>query len=381
MTRTPPPSTPAVRRPLGAAGRLVAALVVALGATLGAAVGLVGPATADDAPPTDGPGPDTLTWSLVPADADGKPDGRQSFRASLDPGASITEQAVLTNYSSHPITFTLTASDGLVAADGSFDILQDDEQPTDSGAWVTVQDSVTVDPESAVLVPFRVVVPDDAVPGDHPAGLTAGVATTTATQDGPAVGFSARVGIRLHLRVTGELVAALDVPQLSTHYRYSWNPFAAGHLDVTPTVANDGNVRVQSAGTITTAGLFGVARGTTSVAPREVLPRSSYATTTQTDVWPLVRVRTTVTVTPSAVGTDDLGGATLAAATLTTTTWVVPWPQLALVALVVLLGWFTARTRRRRHAALEAALARARAEGAAVHQNLDKPVQPESTHT
>jgi len=362
------------RTPTVPARALALALVALL---VGALVALASPASAADDDPSDDPSGGTLTWSLVPSDEAGTPDGRQSFREELDPGASVTEHAVLTNYSSQAVTFTITASDGVIAEDGSFDILQDAEQPTDSGAWVAVQDSVTVDPESAVLIPFTITVPADAVPGDHPAGLTAGVATTSTAEGGPGVGFSARVGVRLHLRVTGEVTAALAVPDVDVRYAYSWNPFAAGRLEITPTVENDGNVRVASTGRVETEGPFGVAGTTTSVAPREVLPRSSYETTTTVSAWPLVRVTTTVSVTPSAVGTDDLGDAALAAASVTTTTWVVPWPQLALLALVVLLVWFALRTRTRRRARLAALLAEARQEGAASAAMTPAPDTPD----
>lgn len=338
------------------AARYVAALmmtgvVVASGA---------GSAAAEDPPST------TLTWSLVPASAAGEPDGRQSFRAVLDPGGTVMEHAVLTNYSDSTVTFDLTASDGVIAEDGSFDILQDDEAPQDSGTWIAVQDQVEVGPESSVLVPIQITVPDDAVPGDHPAGVTAGVSSRSQSAAGTDVGLQARVGVRLHLRVSGEISAALAVPTLSTRYDYSWNPFSPGRLVITYEVANAGNVRVGSTESVRTSGPFGVGASTTTAAqPREMLPRTSRTVTQVVDgVWPLARIGADLTAAPSAVGEDDLGSAALLAASATDTAWVIPWPQLALLCLLVVAVVLTRRVRRRRRVALAEALQRAREEGA-----------------
>lgn len=340
--------------------RLSAAAAVAAASVLPAA----GPSHAA-ADPAAGSA-DTVTWSLVPADAEGRPDGRQSFRLAVDPGASVTEHAVLTNYSDRAVAFELTASDGVIAEDGSFDILQGEEEAADSGAWIALTDRVEVGPESSVLVPFRVDVPADALPGDHPAGITAGVSAESAGGDA-GVGLQARVGLRLHLRVSGEVAAAVGLSAVAVRYAYSWNPFAPGRAEVTYEVANTGNVRVGTTQRVTAAGPFGAARQAAGPAePRETLPRTSHTVTTVVeDVWPLARLGASVTATPAAVGSDDLGEAALATASATAATWAPPWPQLVPVLLVVAAVVLLRRARARRRAAFARALADARAEGAA----------------
>jgi len=158
---------------------------------------------------------------------------------------------------------------------------------------------------------------------------------------------------------------------------YSWNPFSAGHAEVKYGVTNTGNVRVQSTDTITSAGPFGLLSTDAAAAKaREVLPRSSYqATRTVGGLWPVIRVRTTVTATPSAIGDDDLGSASLTSATVVVTTWVIPWPQLILIGVIAALFWLIRRARSRRRAAFNAALARAREEAAASarHGDIDEP--------
>ncbi|TGJ94378.1 hypothetical protein DLJ96_19990, partial [Actinotalea fermentans ATCC 43279 = JCM 9966 = DSM 3133] len=76
------------------------------------------------------------------------------------------------------------ASDGVVTADGQFDLLPAGATPVDGGAWITLGEGDTAGPtqrvevaaESSVTVPFTVAVPADATPGDHPAGVVAALA-------------------------------------------------------------------------------------------------------------------------------------------------------------------------------------------------------------
>ncbi|WP_448059703.1 hypothetical protein [Cellulomonas hominis] len=335
------------------------------------AVAGAGAATTEEVPP------DTLTWSLVPADPTGAPDGRQSFRSELDAGQTATENAVLTNYSDSAVTFELTASDGLISEDGSFDILQNGEEPQDGGAWITVQDEVEVGPESSVVVPFRITVPADAVPGDHPAGLTAGISSDSVSAAGTGVGLQARVGLRIHLRVAGEITAALEVPSMSVRYEYSWNPFAPGRAVVTYDVENAGNVRVRSAETVQIAGPFAIGPRDAAVArPQEMLPSTSRSVTRVIDgLWPLARLGTTLVATPSSIGEDDLGPTAPAVVTVTRTSWVVPWPQLVLLVLLVGAVVLVRRARSRRRADFADALRRAREEGARVGAASQSPGQ------
>jgi hypothetical protein len=320
---------------------------------------------------------DSLTWSLVPATPERQPDDRQSFRLALDPGATATEYAILTNYSSDEVTFDLTASDGVIAEDGSFDILRDDEEPADSGAWISLEDQVTVPAEGDALVPFTVTVPADATPGDHPAGITAGVSAQSQSENGTAVGLQARVGLRVHLRVTGEIQAALAIAPVSVGYAYSWNPFAPGHVEVVYDVANTGNVRLESSDTVSAAGPFGLAPGEARDGePRELLPGTSRTTTRIVDdAWPLVRFSTEITAVPGSVGEDDIGAAAPAAVRVTGTAWAVPWPQLIVIALVAGLVLLVRRLRTRRRTALSEAIARARAEGAAAARSAAVPAR------
>ncbi|GAA3212441.1 hypothetical protein ACFP63_09585 [Oerskovia jenensis] len=334
-----------------------------------------GPA-ATAADPASDPAPAKTTWAVEPATAEG-PDGRVSSRLTVDPGGRVTDHVTVTNFSDHPATFDVYASDGVVTADGQFDLLPAGTAPVDGGAWITVGEGdaagqtqrVEVGAASSVTVPFTVAVPADATPGDHPAGVVAALARPEG--DGSAVTFDTRVGARVHLRVAGELVPVLALTDVRATYEPSWNPFAPGAVRVDYTVANEGNVRLGADTQVTSAGLFGWnARDVVAPAQREVLPGQEASGTVVLDgVWPLGKVSGDLTTTPLVVG-DDVVEVALAPATGSYAAWTLPWVQLGTVLVLVGAVLAVLRARRRREARTQARIdaavaARTAAAGAA----------------
>lgn len=309
------------------------------------------------------------TWGVVPANAEGEADGRISFRHVAEPGDTITEHALVTNYSEQAVTFALAGAAGTISPDGSFDILDPEEAGDGHGSWITIEDSVRIEAGESAAVPFTVAVPQDALPGDHPAGIVVGLATPDADDGALGVGFEARVGLRIHLRVDGDITPRLEVQDLTTSYEGSWNPFAPGRLVIDYTVANTGNVRLATKESLEVSGLLGAGTTVTpdeSTDATETLPGGSQTMSTVVDgVWPLGPLTTTVTATPSVIGADDLGDTTLEWATAQQSTWAVPWVHLILLAALVAIVLFLRHRRRQGKAAYAAALEAARREGAA----------------
>ncbi|MFJ4107331.1 hypothetical protein [Oerskovia enterophila] len=321
-----------------------------------------GAATADSAaaPASDEPPAARTTWAVEPATAEG-PDGRVSYRVTVDPGGQAVEHVTVTNFSDHPATFDVYASDGVVTADGQFDLLSAGTAPSDGGSWITLGEGETAGPsqrveiaaESSATIPFTVAVPADATPGDHPAGVVAALAR--AEGDGSSVTFDTRVGARLHLRVAGDLAPALALTDVRATYEPSWNPFAPGSVRVEYSVANEGNVRLGADTQAAVAGLFGWnAREVVAPAQREVLPGQDAGGAVVIDgVWPLGKVSGDLTTTPLVVG-DDVVEVTLTPTAATYGAWALPWVQLG--SLLVLVGVVLAavRARRRREARTQA---------------------------
>lgn len=353
-----------------------------------AALGLAALATGALAPPAsagisprlaaddDGAaGSGTVTWTLEPATADG-PDGRVSLRHEVAAGGTVIDAVALTNYSDAPATFDVYAGTGTVTTGGDFDVVRAEPGSAGDAAWLTVgpldgatpiQGGVRVElpASSAVVVPLTVRVPANATPGDHPVGVVAELVAG----DDAVVRLAARVGVRVHLRVTGDIVPRLAPTQVRAIWEPSWNPFSPGSLRVEYVVANDGNVRLGATPAAAVEGPFGAGAVTASGAPvREVLPGQAVPGVIEVDAWPLVRSVTEVSVTPSVVGEDDVEAALLPV-TVTVTTWTVPWSQLGLLVVlggaVWLVRWLRRRAAARTQERIDAAVAAATAAVAA----------------
>lgn len=326
----------------------------------------------------------TRTWALEPATAEGQ-EKRVSVRLELDPGASASDAVTVRNFSPEELTFKLTPSDGIVTPEGVFDILPSDQEPEDVGTWIDIAPEVTVPAEGEATVPFTLTVPKDAIPGDHPGGITASVITKSVDGSGNAVTLDARVGVRIHLRVSGDLVPQVEIQDLKAEYVPSWNPFARGRLNLTYTVANTGNVRVGATQVADIDGPLGIPAGAKpgelpnaaeitrsgvtlpdgSIAnQREVLPRQSSAQSVSVPVWPLFHLSADVTSIQNVVG-EDVIEAQLTDASAEVGVWAIPLPQLIVLALIVGVILFMRGRKKATQKRIDEAVAKARAEGAA----------------
>ncbi|MEV6866843.1 DUF916 domain-containing protein [Streptosporangium subroseum] len=311
----------------------------------------------------------TLTWSVQPADQQG-PDGRRWIELTLDPGQSVTEHLAVRNFGDASAVFALKAADGYITDKGRFNMLQSDRASVDGGTWVKVQNEVTVGANETKVVPFTITVPRDASPGDHPAGIAA-----TVTSAGSTVSVESRVGFRVMMRATGTITAAMAVSDLTATYEQSWNPFSSGVIRVEYTATNKGNVAVSGTGEVTTGDLSGLTERDAKTDVEEIFPGDSRTVESRiAGVWALGPLSTSVTMSPSVQGGAPAGAVVENAAT-DVTVWTVPWPQLALVALLVILFFSYRAITRRRRRRLADLLARARDEGRAEAQKPPRNAQ------
>lgn len=290
--------------------------------------------------------PETITWTVDPATADG-PDGRARAELTLDPGTSVTEHLAVRNLGRTAATFSIKAADGYLTDRGRFTMLPSSEPSTRAGTWISVPASVDVPAGGTAVLPYTVVVPDNATPGDHAAGIAASVSYVGENPDGGGtLGIESRVGFRVITRVTGQVQPGLTVTDLVAGFQTSANPLTPGSMQVSSVVTNTGNVAMAVTGTALSGGQqapFAIGDGATTI---ELLPgdRRTVATTV-TGVWPLGPVGTTVRFTGTATDLDPI------AISDSTTTWALPWPQLislAGLALLVFAGWADRRRRRTR---------------------------------
>jgi hypothetical protein len=322
------------------------------------------------APAQAAPGNGSLTWSVSPSGPKG-PNGRPALDYKLDPGATVTDHVAVTNHSKQPLTLRLYAHDAFTTAGGGFDLRAGNATSTDAGRWIKLgQQRITLPASSRVVVPFTLTVPADATPGDHAAGVVASLAADTVDAAGNKVSVDHRVGSRVYLRVTGPLQPSLTVTDVRIKAATSWNPLQLPRVTATFTVANTGNVRLGGAPSARIEGPFGLGSRTgTAAALPEILPGGSLTTAVTLDaVPPLFRERLTLGILPAPADGRTIDPAPVRAVSQHVL-WLMPWPQLALIALAaaVLAGWLLARRRRNRRmrAALAAAEKRGREQAAA----------------
>lgn len=372
----------------GAAVRTSAALA-ALAVTLGAA--LAGPAAAASAAVTPAAAPaaraaapaaaptDDVTWGVRTATNDQAAD-REHFRYTVDPGSTVSDELVVTNHGEGTLSLDVYAADGYTTTAGQLDVLTRDQEGSGAngtsagktgsvnvGAWLEPGvGQVRLEPGESADVPFTLRVPDDATPGDYAGAI---LTSRTVTADEAGLDYETRSGIRVYLRVAGDLEPSLTVTGAHVEYHQTLNPFGPGDATVTYTVRNDGNVRLAANQDVTVGGPFGwlAARGSADHLP-ELLPGETWPVSVPVDgVAPLFWMSADVVLVAQL---PDVAGATpgVAPVEARATGWAVPWLQLAIVVLLAAAVIVVVRRRRargqREDARVQAAVAKALAEQA-----------------
>jgi hypothetical protein len=333
----------------GTALPLVAIVVAVLAMLVGTAL----PASAATTPPAG-----RVTFGIEPAKASG-PDGRPNFSFEMTPGAVLFDHAAVVNYSSTPLTLQLYATDAIETAGGGFGLLPATAKPTGVGVWISLPPStstVQVPAETAtgpgdVVVPITVHVPASATPGDHVGGIIASLRTVGTNATGQTVVLNQRIGSRVFVRVAGTLSPQLIVTSLHASYAGTSDPFGKGKVHVSYTVDNTGNANLAVKDQqVSVSALLGGSHTVHLANLALLLPGAAVTQTAVVPgVWPALRLRQTVSLSPVAYAGSQTG---LSPVTVSDTLWVLPWPLLVLILLILIAGgvlW--ARRRHRRTAA------------------------------
>lgn len=298
----------------------------------------------------------SVTWSVEPAD-ETKATGDAWLELTLDAGQTVTEHMLVANRGSSDVTFRLSAADGYFTDTGRFTMLPSDQRSVDAGTWITIPETVDVAAGQSALIAFDITVPENATPGDHPAGVAAGIRT-----GGDTVGVESRVGFRVMTRVSGELTPALSVVSQSVTYTPSWNPFVAGALTVTADVVNSGNTRLGASPVVQSSGPFDVlgTRVALAALPEFAPGETRSISATVHDVWPTFATEVQTRFDPVAIDTSGISGAP---AVRQTTTMSIPWSQLGMLAVLVLAAVLLMWRGRAKKASVQRMIENAREEG------------------
>ncbi|MFF0227303.1 WxL protein peptidoglycan domain-containing protein [Streptomyces sp. NPDC004629] len=335
-----------------------------------AALAIAGPLTAP-AQAADG----DVTWTVRTAPNSYGSD-RSSFGYGINPGGRIEDAMVVANRGKDPLTLAVYAADGFTTETGRLDLLTRDKKSVGVGAWVHAgRDSVVVRPGRTVRVPFTVSVPDNATPGDYVGGI---LTSLKQSDDAAGINVDRRLGIRVKLRVSGELKPRLEIEDLKVSYDGTLNPFGKGDATVGYTIHNTGNAILSARQTASLAGPFGRLRADADAvaAPPELLPGESWKVTVPVHgVTPAFRLTATATLTPLLT---DASGSTTALKRVEAGAggWAVPWTLLLIVVVLAaaVAAWLVlARRSRARRRQREDARVRDAVEQALREQETSAP--------
>jgi len=275
-----------------------------------------------------------VTWTVRTA-SNGFGTDRSSYSYSVNPGGTIRDGLVVANRGKTKLTLGVYTADGYTTGAGQLDLRGKADPQTGVGAWARGgAATIAVLPGKTVEVPFAVTVPANATPGDYVGGI---VTTLTQPDDAAGINVERRLGIRIKLRVSGELTPALSVENLSVDYHGTANPFGSGHATVSYTIHNTGNATLSATQGVAIEGPFGWLRADakTIAAPPELLPGESWRVTVPvTSVRPAFDLAVTATLTPLLT---DASGSTTSLRPVRTTmhAFAVPWLLLLLVLVLI----------------------------------------------
>ena len=305
------------------------------------------------------PAEDRATFGIGPATGDAA-DDRAFLAYTVPPLGSVYDSVALVNYSTFPLDLEVYAADAVNGADGALGFAGQESRR--DAAWVSFgtpeapEDGLITVPgredgqPGRVLVPFRIVVPENGSPGDHVIGLIASLTTLGENPGSQNIELEQRVATRVFLRVDGEAVPAVDVLDVTTDYTKGARPWRSGTVDLTYTIANAGNLRTGVKPGVVVSGPFGLLERRVELEPVEdLLPGNSQAVTAQVpDVWPLLRL--SVTAENEVVAPPNGEDPGLGTTRQTSALWAVSLETIVLLSLLTLAvaGLVMRAVRRRR---------------------------------
>ncbi|MFI6983935.1 WxL protein peptidoglycan domain-containing protein [Embleya sp. NPDC050154] len=337
MTGTPAPHS---RRQGGRIRSL--ATVFAVLATLFASLTLVAPTPASAA----GNG----EWSVDPYVPDGtSQNARRYFFLEGAAGTTVPDVVTVHNTSQAPLTMKLFGADAYnTPRDGGFALRTVTDKQKDVGTWIQVapeNQTLTLQPGEKRQVPFNIVIPPNATPGDHPGAVVAlNTAIEGTQQQGQIkVNIQRQIGARVYLRVQGDALPAMDIQKVEVERDAGFGQFfGSSDAKITYRIINRGNVILRPKFDLKAEGLFGRKLMSKVEEGAEILPGSTVEKVVEwKDAPRLDHVTVKVDGKVADQNVKDDASASYTA---------VPWPSLVTLAALLLVagvGWGLWRNRRK----------------------------------
>jgi hypothetical protein len=278
------------------------------------------------------------SWSVYPTTPTGGTP-RVVFSPKLVPGKTADDSVTVSNLSAAPLSFELFAADAFNTPGGGLSLRRKVDPVEGIGAWIRLAHSAVIVPAHAsAAIPFVIVVPTNATPGDHVGGIVAEETTGTPSSQGSVpVNVVQAVGVRVYGRVSGPLVTHLGVakPHVAVNDTTGALFGSSTNAVVTVKVENRGNVVLTPVAHLKVTSTFG-ATTTRTFSTGPLLPGESVARRFTVPVRTTGRLQAQL----SAAGSG-------ARATVSSSQFNLPWGLIVLV-LVMLVGLVLTLVLRRR---------------------------------
>jgi hypothetical protein len=287
--------------------------------------------------------PQTAAWSFVPLSQSADFLSRSSIHLLAGPGQTVSDTAVLTNYSNETLNFDVYGSDAYnTTPQGTFTLHPPTVKAKDVGTWFSLPvNEYTLAPRTVTEFHFEVKVPANASPGDHAGGIVAlNLEPNTQPQPGTQFNVQRGEGIAVYVRVPGPLHPGVAAANIGATYSSSPLGFGSSAAKVHFQVVNTGNIVLNGKVQVTVTDIFGSVVHTFRALPIVALIPGG---------------RMTV-VEPKWSGLPFFGPVHLKVAMTTSSTkqtgqadfWIVPWLLILIVVLVLVALFIWWRRRRRR---------------------------------
>ncbi len=327
-----------------AATGLAALVVLTLAAISSPQDALAAPSPSPSASPSTAAGPSEAgkaTFGIGPSNG-AAADGRSFFNFLASPGASLTDNVVVSNFATTPLTLRVYAVDAVSGSDGTIAYAAAGQTSKDLASWASIGSvgdlgEITLPGGKSASLPVAVKVPANASPGDHVGAFVVSLTSKIKNDQGENVNLEQRVATRIYLRVSGPVVSTLGIDHLKASYASGFviNPLAHGDVKVSYRVHNTGNVLLGGTQSVSVSGWYGSVKTSVPAAIPQMLP-GAYATVTTTVHNVPAAFRLTAKATVHPVPPPNAVDSKLSALTGVGGTWAVPW--LVVFIVVILIG-------------------------------------------
>jgi hypothetical protein len=263
---------------------------------------------------------------------------------TVNPGQTTKVQIFLRNISSSDLIVSNQINDFVAGGqDGTPKLLLEDKSnnPYTLKTWVGALPNLTLVPKEIKSLTATITVPANAAPGGHYGVIR--FTGTPAGLSGTGVSLSASLGALMLVTVNGNVSEGLSVQEFSVnHGGKSGSLFESLPLQFVEKFKNTGNVHVKPTGHVTITNMFGkkVAAVNVNLPPGNVLPQSVRKFDQPLDKTVLGNKKLFGRYNAKLNVTYGTNAKVL---TASLTFWVIPFRLIAVVALILVVGFFAVR--------------------------------------